>query len=163
MQRIMLCFLCALLLLCSISTPILAADAPSDDEAVVVSESGGLFSWIGDIAQFVKRLVVPDADYFHNQLADLSAHVNDRFGGLAYLYLMLNQFFNDLKQVPNVGLKMSIPNNFFYPGYRGVTIDALSTAKPYVDFLRAFLTSSFCLLIAISCYHKLRTMFREGG
>lgn len=126
------------------------------------SSSTGIFSGLGDIARFLKRLIVPDANYFHNELASLSKHANDRLGGVAYLYLMINNFFNQLKNVPNMALNFSIPNNFYFRGFQGVNIDVLGAAKPFIDLIRNVLTSAACLFTAVTCYHKLRTFFQQG-
>lgn len=44
------------------------------------------FGWFGDIANFVKSLVVPPENYFHNRLSRLNSLVNERFAGLGQLY-----------------------------------------------------------------------------
>lgn len=124
--------------------------------------SNGIFSGLVDIGVFIRDLFIPDANYFSNQLSSLNDHVNDRFGGVAYLYLMLNDFFNQLGNVPAVALNVNIPNHLFFPGYRGISIDFFTSAKPYISFLRNVLTASTCLLTAIVCYHKLRHFFSGG-
>lgn len=131
--------------------------------ALAVEESGGFFSGLVDIGIFIRDLIVPDSNYFSNSLSDLNDHVNDRFGGLAYLYLMLNDFFKQLGNAPAVALNVSIPNHLFFPGYRGMSLDFFVGAKPYISFLRSFLTAATCLYTAIVCYHKLRLFFSEGA
>lgn len=51
------------------------------------------FSWFGDVANFIKSLVVPPPNYWHNRLAKLNGLVNAKFAGLGQLYQVLNDFF----------------------------------------------------------------------
>lgn len=122
---------------------------------------GDIFGSEGHIANFLKKLFVPDKNYFHNQLADLSRHFNNKFGGIAVLYLTLNNFFQRLNDVSSVTFALDVPNNFLYRGYQGMSIDVFTAAKPFVDFLRTVLTTSALILTAIVCYKKLLSFFRE--
>lgn len=125
------------------------------------TSGGGLFSGLKDAANFLRRLIIPDPNYFHNQFADLSRRVNDRFGGLAYLYLMLNDAFETLKQSQTVDIIFKVPNNFMFRGYQGMSINIMQYAKPYTDLLRDVLNVVVCLITAIVCYKKLLTFFHE--
>lgn len=122
---------------------------------------GGILGTLADLKAFFVRLIVPDKNYFHNALGAISAHANERLGGVAYLYHMINNFFNELRYAPTAGLSFSLPNNFFFRGYRGMNFDFLASAKPYVDFIRNVTTAAYCIFIGICCYHKLRTFFNE--
>lgn len=123
---------------------------------------GGIFSRLGEIARFLKRLIVPDANYFHNQLASLSKHANDRLGGVAYLYLMMNDFFHKLNNVPPVDIVFTMPNGFLFPGYKGFSVDIFTSAKPFLNLIRNVSTSALAVFTVITCYHKLRTFFQQG-
>lgn len=119
-----------------------------------------IFSGLGQVAQFIKGLIVPDENYFHNSLAALSKHLNERLEGVAFLYQMLNNFFRQLNNVPDVALNIKIPDNFFWGGYQGITIDFLKSARPYIKIIRDVLSPTACLFTAIACYHKLRSFFQ---
>lgn len=121
-----------------------------------------IFGGLSDIANFIKRIFVPDKDYFHNQLAIISKMTNDRLGGIAYLYNMLNEFFQELRNTPAAGLSFKLPNSFFFKGYKGFSFDFFASAAPYINFIRNVTTSAFCLFIAVACYHKIRTFFSEN-
>lgn len=146
----------AVLVLCVLAVPAYAAE-----------DSGGhwwdAFSWFGEIANFVKSLVVPPADYFHNRLALLNSLCNEKFGGMGQLYQTLSDFFYKLSDPAPVELKFSLPDDFLFRGYRGFSMDFFGSAAPYLRFLRAFLSACCFIGTVIMCYHKLRTFFTEEG
>lgn len=121
------------------------------------------FSWFGDIANFIKSLVVPPENYWHNRLAKLNGLVNQKFSGLGQLYQTLNDFFYKLGDPTPAEFKFKIPDNFLYPGYKGFSLDIFSITTPYLGFLRSFLTACCFVLTIILCYHKIRTFFTEEG
>lgn len=125
------------------------------------ADGGGIFSGLESIANFIKRIFVPNKNYFHNQLGSLSDHVNSRFAGLGQLYQLLHDFASELSRPLTNGLVFKIPNNYFFPGFRGLSVDVLQIAKPYISFIRDFLTACYSLFIAACCFHKLRTFFSE--
>lgn len=145
-----------LLAACVLAVPAFAAEG-----------SGGhwwdAFSWFGEIANFARSLIVPPENYWHNRLARLNSLVNSKFSGLGHLYQTLSQFFWVLSDPAPIQLKVNIPDNFFFSGYRGVSIDFFGPAAPYIRFLRSALSGSFFLFTVIVCYHKLRTFFTEEG
>lgn len=121
------------------------------------------FSWFGDVANFIKSLVVPPPNYWHNRLAKLNGLVNAKFAGLGQLYQVLNDFFFKLGDPAPAQLRFQVPDNFLYPGYKGFSLDLFSITTPYLRFLRSFLTACCFVLTAIICYHKIRTFFIEEG
>ena len=125
------------------------------------AEEGGVFSGLESLANFVKRIFVPAPNYFHNELGSLSGHVNERFAGLGQLYQLLHGFFSELSHPVTSGITFKLPNNYFFAGYRGMSIDFFQLAKPYISLLRDFLTACYTLIVAIACFHRLRTFFRE--
>ena len=50
-------------------------------------------SFWGGIGTFFTNLFVPADDYFVRKSAQLSAHANEKLGGVADLYHMINDFF----------------------------------------------------------------------
>lgn len=129
--------------------------------AFAAEGGGGIFSGLESLANFFKRIFVPDKDYFMNKITGLNDRLNDRFGGIAYLYQLLHHFFSALGSSSTASITFKLPNNYFFEGYRGMTIDFFQLAKPYINVLRSVLTSAYVLFIAICCYHRLRTLFRE--
>lgn len=121
------------------------------------------FSWFGEIANFVKSLVVPPANYFHNRLSNLNNLANQKFSGLGQLYQILNDFFYKLGDPADAAMTVRIPNNFLFAGYQGFSLNFFGAASPYIKFLRAFLTASFSIFTVIVCYTKLRSFFTEAG
>lgn len=129
--------------------------------AAFAAEGGGIFSGLESLANFVKRIFIPDKNYFMNKIAGLNARLNDRFGGIAYLFQLLHHFFSAIGSSSTAAITFKLPNNYFFEGYRGMAIDFFQLARPYISVLRSVLTSAYVLFIAICCYHKLRTLFRE--
>ena len=121
------------------------------------------FSWFKEIANFIKALVVPPENYWHNRLAKLNGLVNAKFSGLGQLYQTLNDFFYKLGDPTPAEFKFRLPDNFLYPGYKGFSLDIFSITGPYLRFLRSFLTACCFVFTVIVCYHKIRTFFTEEG
>lgn len=145
----MIAFLMALLLLCSFGLPVLAA----------TGESGSGFTF-GTILEFIKGIFIPSKDYFHTQISRLNDKVNEKLGGLGYLYRTIDNFFDGLgSSTANADITFTLPNNYFYRGYQGMSIDFLTSARPYLKVFKDVLTAACCIFTAIVCYHKLRTLF----
>lgn len=119
------------------------------------------FSWFGDIANFVKYLIVPSENYFHNRLSLLNSLVNEKFGGLGQLYQTLDDFFHRLSSPAPIEFEFTMPDNFLFSGFKGFSVDFFANAAPYINFGRSLLTAGFFLLTVIICYHKIRTFFTE--
>ncbi len=152
MKRLKRFFFPAVLLLTSLPVTAYAVDGGHWWDA---------FSWLGDIANFIKYLFVPSENYFHNRLSHLNSLVNEKFGGLGQLYQTLNDFFRKLSSPASVRLEFTMPDDFFWQGYSGFSMNFLQSAAPYLNLLRNVLTAAFFLLTVIVCYHKLRTFFTE--
>ncbi len=144
----------ALLILSAVSVPAFALDGnPPPADTSILS--------ISDVYQAVKNIVVPKEDYFYHKLDHINDLVNEKFAGLGHLYLMIHQFFTRLNNPQPASLSITLKDNFFYDGYQGMTFDFLSVAAPYISFFRLVTSAACCILTAIACYHKLRTIFRE--
>lgn len=125
---------------------------------------GGFFPSFGDILDFIKNIFIPKPNYFVNKFADLNGKVNDKLGGIAYLYSTLNNFFKALSGgAPDIGLAFTIPANYLFSGHKGISVDALTSARPYLKFMKDVLNVSCCLFTATCCYHKLRVIFEVGA
>lgn len=153
--------LLSLVMVISLSIPAFGEIASESTPSTYAEASGGIFSGITDIYQAVKNIFVPREDYFHNKISELNEIAQDRFGGLAYLYLMLDSFFKTLNSSTPAGLSVSLPDNYFFYGYHGFSFNLLHSAAPYINFLKSVLNAVCCLFTAIACYHKLRTFFTE--
>ncbi len=119
------------------------------------------FSWFGEIANFIKSLVVPPANYWHNRLMVLNNMINAKFAGLGQLYRTLDDFFRRLSDPAAGQLVAIIPDDFLFRGYRGFSMDFFGAAAPYIRFMRTVLSASCFLATAAVCYHKVRTFFTE--
>lgn len=121
-----------------------------------------IFSGLGDIARFLKRIIVPEFNYFHNKLGEISQHANERLAGVFALYQMLDNFFNELKNAPATKLIFYIPDNFLFRGYKGISINFFESAEPYIRVFRDVVNSTLTIFTSIACYHKLRMLFQQG-
>lgn len=155
MPKKAIALLLAVVLLLSFSVPAFAA---TDSDGNIFTS---IFSGLKEAANFLKRLIVPDPNYFHNKLADLSRRVNERFGGLGQLYQIIDNFFKVLNSAQSASIMFKTPNNFLFRGYQGVSINVLEFAKPFTDFLRNVLNAAACLFTAVICYKKLLTFFEK--
>lgn len=153
-RRLFLTFLCLAIVFALVTVPAYAAESRHWWEA---------FSWFEDVANFIKSLVVPPANYFHNRLARLNGMINAKFAGLGQLYQTLDQFFRKLSDPSPISFTFRIPDNYLYRGHKGFSLDIFSIATPYLRFLRSFLTACCFLFTVVICYHKLRTFFTEEG
>ena len=153
-KRLALAFLCLAMVFALVAVPAYAAESRHWWEA---------FGWFGDVANFVKALVVPPANYFHNRLAKLNGMINQKFAGLGQLYQTLDQFFKKLADPAPISIPFRIPDNYLYKGHKGFSLDIFAIATPYLRFLRSCLTACCFLFTVVICYHKIRTFFTEEG
>ena len=130
-----------------------AADAP----APAAAED----SFWGGIGTFFVNLFVPADDYFVRKSAQLSAHANEKLGGVADLYHMINDFFEAFDQARTSSFYFQHPSGFFTPGSPGFHINLFDSVQPVIRVIKAILTAAVCLITAIACYHKLRKFFKE--
>ena len=107
------------------------------------------------------NLFVPADDYFVRKSAQLSAHANEKLGGVADLYHMINDFFSAFDQARTSSFIVSIPDNFYADGSRGFALNVFSWGTSIIRVIKAILTAAVCLITAIACYHKLRKFFKE--
>ena len=110
---------------------------------------------------FKSFLFVPADDYFVRKSAQLSAHANEKLGGVADLYHMINDFFSAFDQARTSSFIVSIPDNFYADGSRGFALNVFSWGTSIIRVIKAILTAAVCLITAIACYHKLRKFFKE--
>lgn len=153
-KRIFVILLLMLILVFACSVVTFAAD----------DSGGGFFPSFGDILDFIKNIFIPKPNYFHNKIVELNDKVNLKLGGISYLYSTLNNFFKTLSGgAPDIGLDFSIPANYLFNGHKGITIDALTSARPYLKVMKDVLNVACCLFTAICCYHKVRMIFETGA
>lgn len=151
MKRI-LATLMILLVLLAVAVPVMAAN---NDEAKPPS----FFHYLADL---FRKIFVPSDDYFYNKVAELNNNVNKKLGGVAQLYHIIENFFKSLNMPDaeaNIGF--SLPDNFYFDGYKGVSVNIFSMAKPFIRLLKDVFNVGLCILTAIACYHKLRGFFNE--
>lgn len=132
---------------------LLTAPAAAEVPAPAAAES----SFWGGIGTFFVNLFVPADDYFVKKSAQLSAHVNEKLGGVADLYHMINDFFEAFDQARTSSFVFSIPGT----NYSGASVNLYMAAAPLIRVIKAMLTAAVCLITAIACYHKLRKFFKE--
>ena len=136
---------------------LLTIPAAAEVPAPAAAES----SFWGGIGTFFVNLFVPADDYFVRKSAQLSAHANEKLGGVADLYHMINDFFSAFDQARTSSFIVSIPDNFYADGSRGFALNVFSWGTSIIRVIKAILTAAVCLITAIACYHKLRKFFKE--
>jgi len=108
---------------------------------------------------FWSSLFVPSDNYFRDKTAELSRRANEKLGGVADLYFILQDFFNALNSPSYSPIKATVPNNFFAKGSPGFSIDIFAMIEPILRHVKAIMTCFVCVFTAITCYHKLRKFF----
>lgn len=147
-----LSILMVILLLSTLTIPVLAANDNNEKSP----------SFFSNMAQLFKSLFVPSDHYFYNKVAELNNNVNKKLGGVAQLYHIIENFFKSLNMPDNeANLSFELPNNWFYDGYKGTSLNLFSMAKPFIRLLKDVFNVCLCILTAIVCYHKLRGFFTE--
>ncbi len=136
---------------------LLTVPAFADSPAPAVEDG----SFWGGIGTFFVNLFVPADDYFVRKSAQLSAHANEKLGGVADLYHMINDFFDAFDQARTSSFYFQHPSGFFTPGSPGFNINLFNGVEPVIRVIKAILTAAVCLITAIACYHKLRKFFKE--
>lgn len=154
MKRFALIIICISLFF-AFSAPVFALDSA---DPVVTTSSGFSFSAITD---FIVHIFVPHSNYFNNKIAVLNDNVNKKLGGVAYLFHMITYFFKTMQNCPYTDFKVSMPEGFFYSGYKGFTQDVFLFAKPFIRLLRSVIVGFICIITAIACYKKLIVLFEK--
>lgn len=127
-------------------------------DVLLTSDSGFTFSSVLD---FIKDIFVPKENYFNNQIAKLNDNVNKKLGGVAYLYHLIESFFNTLLSAPSADFSFSVPDGFFGSGFKGAKFDFFHMAKPFIRLLRTSFTAFVCLITAVVCYRKIVKLFEK--
>lgn len=151
MKKLIVLLLCITLFF-SLSISVCASDvSPTADEGFT----------FGTILEFIKDIFVPSTNYFNNKIAVLNNNINDRLGGVAYLFQMINSFFDTLKTAPLTEFNFSVPDGMYGSDYKGFSIDVFSMAKPFIRILRSVSIAFMCLFTGIICYKKLIKLFEK--
>lgn len=140
-----------------------ASDTGGEDTDGFLSKLWGfLGDFFSNLFEFVKGLFIPSDDFFPNQIQLLQDKVNEKMGGVSYLYNMFENFFNGLKNTTqSTALNFSLPDNHFFKGYKGMSFDFLSSGAVYIKFFRDVANVSICLVTAFVCYKKLTLFFHD--
>lgn len=148
----LLAVLMILVLLFALAVPSLAA---SEDK----EKPPTFFHYLADL---FKSIFVPSDHYFYNKVAQLNDNVNKKLGGVAQLYHIIENFFKSL-DMPDAeaNLSFSLPDGWYYDGYKGASVNLFAMAKPFIRLLRDVFNVGLCILTAVACYHKLRGFFTE--
>ena len=141
-----------ILLLSTLTIPVLAENNDIEKQP----------SFFSNMAHLFKSLFVPSDHYFYNKVAELNNNVNKKLSGVAQLYHIIENFFKSLSMPDNeANLLFDLPNNWFFDGYKGTSLNLFAIAKPFIRLLKDVFNVCLGILTAIACYHKLRGFFTE--
>lgn len=118
-------------------------------------------SFFAPITDFIKWLFLPSDNYFHNQLQKLSELFYARLGIFTYLYKLIRDFFAGFASLPTSQLVFSLPDDYFFTGFNGMSVNLLSTVNPYVKFLRDVLNAFCCVTTAVVTFKHIQVMFKD--
>lgn len=115
------------------------------------------------LLDFIIGIFVPDSDYFKDWFNEILDAINQKAGGLGDLFTHVKNSLAELKTSDNYdySLKLTLPNNHFYSGFKGFSVDFLVSAQPYFKFLKPLFNGVLIIFTAIICYRKLTALFQE--
>lgn len=127
-----------------LSAPVFASSGSNDN--------GGFFdSFIG--------LFVPDENYFENKIEELNNRVNQKLGGLGYLYKTIESFFKNLNAAPSSEVDITLPNSF--SSGKPIKVNLFGMGSSFLPIARGAITCFMLLITAVVCYKKLITLFEK--
>ena len=105
-------------------------------------------------------LFVPREGFFADYFKDIQSVASVKMGGLLSLYnAMLGAFQSLNGDTPS--MIFEIPANSMFPYSPLVTFDVLGRVRPYVAWVKGFLTGCVVLFTAVVCYRRLVTLFEQ--
>lgn len=128
----------------------------------IVSDVGkdGILNWLGNfwqtLADTIKGLFVPSDDYFKSFFDEIKSAFDKKLGGLSEFVNSISESFSALKNVDGLSsFTITLPNNQFFYGYDGITVDILAKIKPLLSFLRGLFNSILVVSTCVFCYRRL--------
>lgn len=120
----------------------------------------GLLSWISDFwtifINTLKSLFIPSPDFLSDFVDDIKTAFESKLGGLSNLVSSVSNMFDSLKNVSgSTVLTITIPDNQFYHGYKGLTVDVFSFFGSLLSFIRGVFNSILVILTIVVCYRRL--------
>lgn len=109
------------------------------------------------LIEIVAKIFIPSEGYFENFFNEISLAFGEKTKGLGSVFEGVKSLFDGLNSVTGeTALTMTIPNNHFYSGYSGITVNFLNPKlKPLLDTVRSVFNSVLVLFTSIICIKKL--------
>lgn len=128
-------------------------------------EKENIFDWLSNfwikLVDTIKSLFIPSSDYFKNFFEEIKEAFDSRMGGVSGLFSSLGDIFSQLDNITGESnITISIKDNHFFNGYKGINIDVLTYVRPLIGFLRGFFNASMSIFTIIYCYQKLIIIIR---
>ncbi len=130
-------------------------DAPPEEDTVSDFLSGFWDSFVG--------LFIPEDGYFEAWFSEVREAFDRRVGGVGGLIAYIRQKSQALKDgsYGRSSLVISLPKDFLYSGFPGVTGDALSGLGPLLGWIRGVLTAIVVLFTAMAVLRRVIALVRN--
>lgn len=126
-----------------------------------------IWDWLSKFWEKLKALLislfVPEDGYFTRWLKEIKEAFEEKTGGLSNVFEYVSDMFDDLKSTDftDSSIKMKVPDNLFFPGYKGITVDLLGAVGPLLRWVRGVFNAIMVLFTLIICYRRLIAIIRQ--
>lgn len=127
--------------------------------------SDSILDWLSSFwdkfIEMLKSIFIPSPDYFQNFFNEIKTAFENKLGGIGELLGAVSNMFDSLKNVDSESsLTISIPDNQFYNGYKGLEVDAFQHIKPLMFYVRGILNSILVVFTVVICYKKIVSIIK---
>lgn len=127
--------------------------------------NGGILDWLSSfwdkLLDFFKSIFIPSSDYFKNFFNEIKTAFESKLGGIGDLMHSLSDMFERLKNTTSESsLVIHVPDNQFFPGYKGISVNVLEHVKPLINFVRGVFNSIIIVFTIIICYRKIVSIIK---
>lgn len=125
----------------------------------------GILGWLSDFWQTLidtlKGLFVPSGDYFQNFFNEIKADFDKKLGGISDFINSITGAFSSLKNFDGDSrLVLRFPDNQFFQGYDGISVDVLAPVSSMIGFVRGIFNAILIIFTTIICYRRLIVAIR---
>ena len=127
----------------------------------------GLLGWLSAFWDKLKNLFVsifvPPDGYFTDWFNEIRSAFDSKFGNLGTLWDSLTASFAALKtsDANMTGLYLTIPNNHWFPGSKGISVNLIGALLPYVGTVRGWFNAILIVFTALTVYRNITAMLKK--
>lgn len=110
---------------------------------------------------FFVDIFIPSENYFNNKIAEMSSLINEKLGGIRYLYQMISYFFEFIQTVPDYDYNLNLQAGVITPNQSNINVDLFYYSNSFVSLFRLSVSGFICICTAIICYKRAVKMLKE--